>query len=76
VLTPGRLLRRGDRHGLEAHRTFFARLITASVGVPPQDGRLAAAFAATPRERFVGVCPCRVFTPVGYIEMPCARGCR
>lgn len=55
---------------LEAHRSFFARLITASAGVPPQDGRLAAAFAATPRERFVGPGPWKVFTAVGYIDTP------
>jgi protein-L-isoaspartate(D-aspartate) O-methyltransferase len=55
---------------LEAHRSFFARLITAQAGVPPQEGRLAAAFAATPRERFIGPGPWRVFTPVGYIETP------
>ena len=47
---------------LEAHRTFFARLITASVGIPGGGGRLAEAFAATPRERFVGPGPWRVFT--------------
>lgn len=33
-------------------------------------GRLAAAFAATPRERFVGPGPWRVFTAAGYIETP------
>jgi len=55
---------------LEAHRSFYASLITASVGVPPQGSRLAAAFAATPRERFVGQGPWRVFTPAGYIETP------
>jgi protein-L-isoaspartate(D-aspartate) O-methyltransferase len=52
---------------LDAHRSFFARLITATVGVPA-GGRLAAAFAATPRERFVGPGPWRVFTAAGYIE--------
>jgi protein-L-isoaspartate(D-aspartate) O-methyltransferase len=54
---------------LESHRSFFANLITASVGVPA-GGRLAAAFAATPRERFVGTGPWRVFTAAGYIETP------
>ncbi len=55
---------------LEAHRTFFARLITATVGIPGGNGRLAEAFAATPRERFVGAGPWRVFTAAGYIETP------
>jgi protein-L-isoaspartate(D-aspartate) O-methyltransferase len=55
---------------LEDHRSFFARLITASVGIPGGGGRLAAAFAATPRERFVGPGPWRVFTAAGYIDTP------
>ncbi|HEX4965845.1 MAG TPA: rRNA adenine N-6-methyltransferase family protein [Thermoanaerobaculia bacterium] len=54
---------------LEAHRTFFANLITASVGLP-RGSRLAAALAATPRERFLGPGPWKVFTPAGYIETP------
>jgi protein-L-isoaspartate O-methyltransferase len=40
---------------LEAHRTFFANLITATAGAP--NGRITAAFAATPRERFLGPGP-------------------
>jgi len=55
---------------LEAHRSFFSRLITATVGVPGGKGRLADAFAATPRERFVGPGPWRVFTAGGYISTP------
>jgi protein-L-isoaspartate(D-aspartate) O-methyltransferase len=55
---------------LTAHRSFFANLITASVGLPAGGGRLGAAFAATPRERFVGPGPWQVFTPIGYIETP------
>jgi protein-L-isoaspartate(D-aspartate) O-methyltransferase len=55
---------------LEAHRTFFANLITASVGLPAGHGGLAAAFAATPRERFCGSGPWKVFTAAGYIETP------
>jgi protein-L-isoaspartate(D-aspartate) O-methyltransferase len=53
---------------LEAHRTFFANLITASAGLP--SGRLSEAFAATPRERFVGPGPWKIFTSVGYITTP------
>jgi protein-L-isoaspartate(D-aspartate) O-methyltransferase len=54
---------------LESHRLFFASLITASVGLP-RGRRLEAAFASTPRERFIGPGPWRVFTAAGYIETP------
>lgn len=53
---------------LQAHRTFFANLITASVGQP--GGRLTAAFASTPRERFIGPGPWKVLSAAGYIETP------
>jgi len=53
---------------LEAHRTFYANLITAMAGVPEE--RLAAAFAETPRERFLGPGPWKVFTAGGYITTP------
>jgi len=55
---------------LEAHRSFFAKLVTAAAGVANKDGRLVAAFAATPRERFVGPGPWKIFTAAGYIETP------
>jgi protein-L-isoaspartate(D-aspartate) O-methyltransferase len=55
---------------LESHRTFFANLVTASAGVPKSDGRLLAAFASTPRERFAGPGPWKIFTAIGYIETP------
>jgi protein-L-isoaspartate(D-aspartate) O-methyltransferase len=54
---------------LEAHKAFFANLITAKVGIAP-GSKLAAAFASTPRERFVGPPPWRVLTSCGYIETP------
>lgn len=54
---------------LKSYRTFFAQLITANAGVPG-DGRIQAAFASTPRERFLDKGPWRVFTPEGYIESP------
>ena len=53
---------------LEAHRAFFATLITTTAGVP--NGRLKAAFAATPRERFLGPGPWKIFTAGGYIDTP------
>ena len=52
----------------ETHRRFFAELITAQAGVGP--GRLREAFAATPRERFVGPAPWKFPTSAGYIEAP------
>src|SRR5215472_13959706 len=53
---------------LEAHRTYFDSLITAQAGVPA--GRLSAAFAATPRERFLGPGPWKVFAGGAYITTP------
>jgi len=53
---------------LEAHRAFFASLITAQAGLPT--GRLSEAFAATPRERFLGPGPWKIFTSTGYITTP------
>ncbi len=54
---------------LEAHRLFFARLVTAKAGVAA-GSELAAAFASTPREHFVGPPPWKVSTTAGYIETP------
>src|SRR3981189_91568 len=55
---------------LEAHRLFFAKLITANGGMPNGKERLVTAFASTPRERFAGPGPWKVFTATGYIETP------
>ncbi len=55
---------------LDTHRQWFARLITASAGVPPTKDRLVAAFASVPRERFLGPGPWQVFTRSGYVETP------
>jgi protein-L-isoaspartate(D-aspartate) O-methyltransferase len=52
---------------IEAHRSFFANLVTAQAGIPP-GSELAAALASTPREQFVGPPPWRVFTRSGYVE--------
>ena len=57
---------------LEAHRSFFADLVTASAGVPKDERRLAAAFASTPREDFLGPGPWKVFVAGRYIETPSA----
>lgn len=53
---------------VEAHRTFFADLITSNAGVPKS--RLTAAFAATPRERYLGPGPWKIFTMRGYFPTP------
>jgi protein-L-isoaspartate(D-aspartate) O-methyltransferase len=65
---PGQLQDEGklvDR--IEAHRSFFANLITAQAGIAP-GSELATAFASTPREQFVGPPPWKVFTRSGYVE--------
>jgi protein-L-isoaspartate(D-aspartate) O-methyltransferase len=58
-----------DENRLEHHRAFFARLIAANAGIPP-DSELAAAFASLPREKFVGPPPWKIFTRAGYIDTP------
>lgn len=52
---------------LQSHRNFYARLITANAGLQP-GSELQAALAATPREKFVGPPPWKVFTRAGYID--------
>jgi protein-L-isoaspartate(D-aspartate) O-methyltransferase len=54
---------------IQARRLFFANLITANAGLPP-DSELAAAFASTPRERFVGPPPWKIFAGHNYMETP------
>ena len=54
---------------MDAYRKFFANLVTAAAGVPA-NSELAAAFASTPREQFVGKPPWRVFTSTGYLKTP------
>ena len=49
---------------IESHRAFFARLVSGS------DARVEAAFASTPREKFVGPGPWRIFTRSGTIATP------
>src|SRR5258708_3653610 len=55
---------------METHRLFFAKLIAANAGAPKGHERLVTAFATTPRERFAGPGPWKVFTATGYIETP------
>ena len=58
-----------DAERIEAHRAFFAQLIAARAGVPP-DGELAEAFRTTPREHFVGGPPWRILSRHGFVEAP------
>lgn len=53
---------------LPLFRAFFATLVTSNAGV--SDQRIQAAFASTPREKFLGSGPWRVLTPLGYIQTP------
>ncbi len=55
---------------IHAFRAFYADLITANAGIPRTDSRLRAAFASTPRERFLGPGPWRCFTTTGYVDTP------
>jgi protein-L-isoaspartate(D-aspartate) O-methyltransferase len=55
---------------LASHRLFFANLITATAGVPKQNQRLQSAFASTPRERFLGPGPWKIFVGGSYIDTP------
>lgn len=54
---------------LQAHRLFYADMITANAGIP-SGSELEAALASTPRERFVGDPPWKIFTRSGYVESP------
>jgi protein-L-isoaspartate(D-aspartate) O-methyltransferase len=54
---------------IEAHRLFFAKLITANAGIAP-GSEIEAALASIPRENFVGPPPWKIFTRSGYVESP------
>jgi protein-L-isoaspartate(D-aspartate) O-methyltransferase len=55
---------------LQAHRKFFAELITASARISKTHPRLELAFATVPRENFVGPGPWKIFTGSGSVETP------
>jgi protein-L-isoaspartate(D-aspartate) O-methyltransferase len=57
---------------LEAHRLFFAHLVTSSAGASEATDRLSEAFSSVPREQFVGSGPWKVFANGGFIETPTA----
>ena len=54
---------------LQAIRLFYADMITANAGIPP-GSELQAALASTPREKFVGDAPWKIFTRSGYVDSP------
>src|SRR5487761_1496131 len=54
---------------LQAIRLFYADMITANAGIPP-GSELEAALASTPREKFVGDPPWKIFTRSGYVDSP------
>ncbi len=54
---------------MQAHRLFYADMITANAGIP-SGSELEAALASTPRERFVGNPPWKIFTRSGYVDAP------
>ncbi len=54
---------------LEAHRHFYAELVITSAGAAKNE-RLKHAFASTPRERFIGIGPWKVFAGGNYVETP------
>ncbi len=55
---------------LDAHRNFFAELMTAIAGVPRSP--LTSAFASTPREHYLGPGPWKVYNGHGYTQTPTA----
>jgi protein-L-isoaspartate(D-aspartate) O-methyltransferase len=54
---------------IQAHRSSFARLVTSHAGLAP-GSELEAALASTPREKFVGPPPWKIFTRSGYTATP------
>src|SRR5437660_10365391 len=54
---------------LEAYRHLYAELVTTSAGAAKNE-RLKHAFASTPRERFIGIGPWKVFARCNYVETP------
>jgi protein-L-isoaspartate(D-aspartate) O-methyltransferase len=54
---------------LESHRLFFANLVATNAGVP-NNGRIAAAFASTRREDFLGPGPWKIFAAGKIFDTP------
>jgi protein-L-isoaspartate(D-aspartate) O-methyltransferase len=54
---------------LQTHRTFFARLVTSAAGATKNE-HLIDAFANTPREKYIGPGPWKIFAGGNLIETP------
>src|SRR5271169_6162380 len=54
---------------LASHRVFFARLATSAAGAAKNE-RLFDAFATTPREKYLGPGPWKIFAGGSLIETP------
>jgi protein-L-isoaspartate(D-aspartate) O-methyltransferase len=54
---------------LQSHRAFFAQLVTSAAGAH-QNERLREAFATTPREKYIGPGPWRIFAGGNLVETP------
>jgi protein-L-isoaspartate(D-aspartate) O-methyltransferase len=55
---------------IASHRLLFSQLITAAAGLGGQRTRLQTALASTPREKFLGPGPWKIFAGLGLIETP------
>jgi protein-L-isoaspartate(D-aspartate) O-methyltransferase len=53
----------------QSHRTFFAHLVASAAGAAKND-RLVEAFASTPREKYLGPGPWKIFAGSSLIETP------
>ena len=56
-------------NNLSSQRTFFAHLVVSAAGAAKNE-RLIAAFANTPREKYVGPGPWKIFAGGGLLETP------
>lgn len=54
---------------VESHRRFFANLVTSAAGAAKNE-RLLEAFAATPREKYIGPGPWKIFAGGTLIDTP------
>jgi protein-L-isoaspartate(D-aspartate) O-methyltransferase len=54
---------------LETQRVFFANLVASAAGAPKNE-RLISAFAGTPREKYLGPGPWRIFAGGNLLETP------
>ncbi|MGB6692223.1 MAG: protein-L-isoaspartate(D-aspartate) O-methyltransferase [Terracidiphilus sp.] len=60
-------IEQSEAERLQAHRTAYARQVTAAAGIPP-DSEIEAALARIPREMFVGPRPWRILSGRGRLR--------